>query len=108
MSKENIFKTYEEVNGQTLKIELYYNIGGYNYGTGRMMERGYYASVSPVELSKTDSGYTIEKYTAFTGVCKLIHPVKRKSKAAADKAEKMFNEELKQDLIDYVLERQAA
>ena len=107
MSKENVFKEYKEVDGQTLKIELYYNLGGYNYGTGRMMERGYYASVLPVELTQRD-GYTTERYTAFTGICKLIHPVKRKSKAAEARAEALFTEEIQQELIDYVLKRQAA
>lgn len=107
MSKENVFKEYKEINGQTLKIELYYNLGGYNYGTGKMMERGYYASVQPVELTQGD-GYTTEKYTAFTGVCKLIHPVKRKSKVAEARAEALFTEEIQQELIDYVLKRQAA
>lgn len=108
MSKENISKEYREINGQTLKIELYYNIGGYNYFTGKMVERGYYASVCPVELSTTSEGYTTEKYTAFTGVCKLIHPVKRKSKSAELKAEQLFDETIQQELIGYVLERQAA
>lgn len=107
MSKENISKEYKKVNGQTLKIELYYNLGGYNYGTGNMMARGYYASVQPVKLTQGD-GYTTETYTAFTGVCKLIHPVKRKSKVAEVRAENLFTEEIKQELIDYVIKKQAA
>lgn len=103
MSKENVSKEYKEINGQTLKIELYYNLGGYNYFTGKMSDRGYYGSVTPVKLSKSSEGYTIEEYTAFSGVCKLIHPVKRKSKSAESKAEQIFNEDVKQELIDYVL-----
>jgi hypothetical protein len=106
MSKNNVSTEYKEINGQTLKIELYYNLGGYNYGTGRMMERGYYASVQPVTLTKHD-GYTTETYTAFTGIYKLIHPVKRKSKVAEARAEALFTEEIQQELIDYVMKKAA-
>lgn len=39
-----------------LKIELYYDLGGMNYFTGRAENRGYYLSVTPVERGMRDGG----------------------------------------------------
>lgn len=103
MSKETVSKEYIERNGQTLKVEIYYDLGGYNYFSGNMKERGYYASVCPVERSTSNDGYVIEKYTAFTGTCQLLYTVKRKSKVAAIRAENIFTDEMRENLINHVL-----
>ena len=60
-----------------LEVEVYYNIGGMNYFTGHGMERGLYVSVTPVERSP--GSYS---YTAFSGTCKFIKPMKKFSKKA--------------------------
>lgn len=83
-----------------LKIEVYYSLGGYNYFTYKQENRGYYLSVSPVER-KTDEYGTMESYTAFTGIKKLIKEVSRKSKKAEAEAEAIAENETK-NLIDYV------
>lgn len=82
---KSVFKEYNESFSQTLKIELYYHLGGMNYFTGTNEARGYYLSVTPVTLSKGD-GYTSESYTAFTGVKQLVVECKRQSGLAMNKA----------------------
>lgn len=83
-------------NANKLKIEVYYNLGHFNYFTGKEEKRGYYLSVTPV----FNNGF-IESYTSFTGIKQLILPVNRKSgKARANaitEAEKHIN-----TLINYV------
>jgi hypothetical protein len=83
-----------------LKIELYYSLGGMNYFTSRAESRGYYLSVTPVERC-VSSGYTSERYTAFTGLKQLVKGVKRKSQKAEKEAENLA-ENLVNELIEYV------
>jgi hypothetical protein len=70
-------KKYIEYNGQTIKTDIYYNIGGYN------RKRGYYLSVQPVEITehKTADGqpYKIEKFSAYSGYFTLLCEATRKS-----------------------------
>ena len=69
-----------------LKIELYYDLGGMNYFTSRAEKRGYYLSVSPVEIGMRDGEITSEIYTAFSGIKQNIKQVTRKSKKAEAEA----------------------
>lgn len=83
-----------------LKVEVYYNLGGFNAFTYKEEKRGYYLSVSPVEKQRRD-GYSSESYTAFTGRKLLVKEVKRKS----DKAMHVAIEQaaaLQRELIEYV------
>jgi hypothetical protein len=80
-----------------LRIETYYDIGGYNYLTYEPKQRGYYLSVVPV-----DRGNNMESFRAFSGVKQLIKPVSRKSKKAEAEAEKQIDKYLK-SMIQYVL-----
>ena len=70
-------KNYIEHNGQKIKTEIYYNLGGYN------RKRGYYLSVQPVEITehKTADGqpYKMEKFSAFSGYFTLLCEATRKS-----------------------------
>lgn len=84
-----------------LKIELYYDLGGMNYFTGRPENRGYYLSVSPVTRGISAGGSVLESYTAFTGIKQNIKQVTRKSKKAEAEAEKMAVD-IMDNLIDYV------
>lgn len=76
-------------NNNSLCVRIYYDLGGYNCFTYREKPRGYYISVTPIEHTTYD-GVTMESFTAFTGVCDLLHACTRKSKkaeaAALDKA----------------------
>lgn len=84
-----------------LKIELYYDLGGMNYFTGRAENRGYYLSVTPVERHTNSQGYATESFTAFTGTKILLNGVARKSKKAENKAEQLAQEK-ERTLIQYV------
>lgn len=96
-------KEYIERNGQTLKCELYYSLGGMNYFQGKNEARGYYYSVTPVKVSES-SGFRTEQYTAFSGIKKLVLETKRKSDKGFQSAMKIVEEtNLKETLIDYVL-----
>lgn len=86
-----------------LKIELYYNLGGYNVFTYKEEKRGYYLSVSPVTRERS-SGCTMESYTAFSGIKQLIKPVNRKS-AKAEAAAETEAAAKEADLIRYVCEK---
>lgn len=60
-----------------LRVELTYDLGGYNLFDYTKKPRGYYLVVTPVTRQ---SGF--ESFTAFTGVRKCVKEVKRKSKGA--------------------------
>lgn len=60
-----------------LRVELIYDLGGYNLFDYTKKPRGYYLVVTPVTRQP---GF--ESFTAFTGVRKCIKEVKRKSKGA--------------------------
>lgn len=64
-----------------IKVEVYYDKGGYNYVTYRQKPRGYYISVVPV----TRQGY-MESFTAFTGYNDLLLEVNRASEKQYNKA----------------------
>lgn len=64
-----------------IKVEVYYDKGGYNYFTYREKPRGYYISVVPV----TRQGY-MESFTAFTGYNDLLLEVNRASEKQYNKA----------------------
>lgn len=65
-----------------IKIEVYYEKGGYNYFTYKTEPRGVYVSVSPVTLEDRPGGYQMESYTAFSGAKFCVKELKRKSDKA--------------------------
>lgn len=86
-----------------LKVEVYYNLGGYNCFTYKPEERGYYLSVSPV-TRENRGGCTMESYAAFSGIKQCVHVVNRKSaKAETIAAEKAA--QIENTLISWVLEK---
>lgn len=86
-----------------LKVEIYYNLGGYNYFTYKQEARGYYLSVSPVERID-QNGYVMETYSSFSGIKQCIKPVTRKSKKAEAEAEALADT-FTDELIALVLEK---
>lgn len=89
-----------------LKIETYYSLGGYNCFTYRQEERGYYLSVTPVSRKTTDYGVTLESYTAFSGIKRIIKTVSRQSKKAAAQADENAVNYV-HDLVLYVCHKNA-
>ncbi|MGF7535264.1 hypothetical protein AAGG74_16550 [Bacillus mexicanus] len=104
---EQVMKQYIERNGQTLKVGVYYDLGGCNPFTYKNEMRGYYISVIPVER-KIKDGYTSEKSKAYSGIKKLLVEVKRKSKKAETQALELATEELIEELIAHVLKKEEA
>jgi hypothetical protein len=100
---ESVSKKYVEREGITLKVQVYYELGGVSYSSGRMQARGYYLSVSPVEREQLENGIWMEKYMAFTGTKMLLNEVKRKSQKAENVALSRA-EEQEEMLINHVLE----
>ena len=84
----NVMKDYEKVEGTNyeLKIQVYYDKGGMNYFTSRPEQRGYYASVTPVQVERRGNGIMVESYAAFSGVKMLVLPVQRQSPKAEKEA----------------------
>lgn len=98
-------KKYIVENGQEYEIKCYYNKGGMNYFTSKNETRGFYLSVCPVKVTRSDSSvYMSVEYVAFTGVKTLIMEVKRYSKSAEQEAIKIA-ESKEREIIDYVVEK---
>lgn len=97
-----LYKEYKEVDNKDFKIQLYYNLGGENYFSGKQEKRGYYVSVTPVHLE--DNGhYIVETSTAWSGIKECLLEVKRKSTKSENKAIDMLTDEFVNELIDYVI-----
>lgn len=85
-----------DVRCNVLEVKVYYDLGGYNYFTSQPKRRGYYISVSPLEVCGNMVGYQ-----GFSGTCILLNEVKRQSKKGEEEALKLMPE-YEQQLIDYV------
>ena len=72
-------------NTNCIKVELYYQLGGFNCFTYKQEERGYVVGVSPIQKSRI-----CEVYTGFSGVKECIVPCSRKSKSSEAKALEMY------------------
>ena len=86
----------EDVRCNILEVKVYYDIGGYNYFTSQPKKRGYYVSVSPLEVNGN-----FVSYQGFSGTYMLLNEVKRQSKKGEEEALKLFDEK-KQIVIDYI------
>jgi rubrerythrin len=105
MTSNDVFERYQVIDGQELKISLYYSLGGWNNFTGEKEPRGYYFSVSPVTVDRREDGsISSTAFTIFSGTKKLLLETKRKSDKAAKQAEDMVPE-WEQTLIDHVMKK---
>jgi len=94
-----------ERGGKTLEVTVTYNIGGMNYFQGVSEKRGYYLSVTPVEITKSADGRTqSRRYTAFSGTKILLNEVKRQSNKEFERA-KVLAEQEKEKLIKHVMQK---
>ncbi len=101
-------KDYKEIDGKTYKLEFYYDMGGMNYFTGQVIPRGYYISVSPVEVERNEQGKVMaELCQAFSGYRVCVLEVKRASKKQEDFA-KGLAEKSFPDLLNKVIAKQGA
>jgi len=100
------YKRYIErsdLKGAThLEIRVNYNIGGMSYFSGRMIPRGYYLSITPV--NKTDR---MISFTAFTGQSKLLFETARFSAKQFESAKEMAKD-FEEEMIDTVVVKNQA
>jgi len=99
MSHRTVCKKYLPTNtGTELKIEVYYSLGGFNFGTYREDPRGYWLSVSPVSRSE-QNGIKCESFMLFAGLKKFLKETKSdrrggKAEREAIKLAKQYEAEL--------------
>ena len=97
-------KNYETISeNKSLKIEIYYSKGGYNNINGKQERRGYYLSVVPVKIDNYN-GYSIESFTAYSGIKKFLLEVQKKSDKAYNQAVLLSQNEIPA-LKEYVLSK---
>ena len=82
----------QDIRCNVIDIEVYYDLGGYNYFSGSEKKRGYYLSVSPLEVD----GHFVS-YQGFSGMYMLLNECSRKSKKAESEALKLMEE--KKDVL---------
>lgn len=84
-----------------LEINTYYYLGGMSFATYENEPRGYYISVTPMEISKGNTA-TVIRTRAFSGVKRCMIECSRQSKKRTEEACNIKREQY-QDMIDYVL-----
>jgi hypothetical protein len=77
------------MHGKIVVVEVSYSLGGMNYFTYKTEKRGYYLHVRPEER-----GNGIRKFTAFSGVKKLMLEVSRQSPKKLQEAVDLVTPEL--------------
>ena len=80
-----------------VRIEVYYNVGGANYFTGRSEARGYYISIQPLKVGKN-----FTSFTGFTGVKELVEEANRFSQKKLESIAESISEETFYKLLAWV------
>ena len=83
-----------------IKLNIRYNLGGWNWGTGEQMKRAYDLSVSPIERYNCYCGYT-EVYKGFSGYRLQSNAITRQSPKARANAIQYFVDSI--DKIDSII-----
>lgn len=99
--KDRVTKDYALTEeGYYMRIQFYYDLGGYNHFNGSNERRGYYVSARPIK--KSDRFVT---QNMFSGAKKFLgEEVTRKSKKAHKTALKALTPEVLRDLMVHVIE----
>lgn len=73
----------------TIRISVYYDLGGMSYFNGNIDKRGYWLSVRPT-LIENKGGYNTETFAVFGGGYKhfLVHCARKSNKRAEEAIEK--------------------
>ena len=86
-------------NANVIELRLYYNLGGLNEWTYSNEKRGYYLSVSPIEVRDK-----FHIYSCFSGTKKCLVECLRKGKKKEEEAVKAIPE-WEKVLVDYVCKK---
>ena len=94
-------------NGKDYLAQVYYDVGGPNYFSGRSVRRGYYLLVTPITVETTPDGYTWVTQTVFAGIKELLQEAKRFNRKVLDDTANIFDapesDEQFNKLLNYVL-----
>ena len=85
-----------DVECNVLEVKVYYDLGGVSWATGKQNKRGYYLSVSPLQV-----GGGFVRYQGFSGMYYFLNEVARQSKKGEELALKLAKESKKM-VIDAV------
>lgn len=88
-----------DVSCNVLEVKVYYDLGGVSWATGDRNKRGYYLSVSPLQVSSN----TV-MYQGFSGMYYFLNEVARQSKKGEEIALKLAQESKKM-VIDAVCKK---
>ncbi len=85
-----LYKEYNEVDGKTIKITIWFNSAKREYTSQNVGTKGYMATCVPVVIE--DKGtHQIETYEAYTGFKSLLLGCERQSKNRLQNAIKMLD-----------------
>ena len=88
-----LYKEYNKLeNGQEIKFTIMFRKVGISWATSKRIEGGYAVSVTPVQRTTREEGYTIEEFGAFTGFNDVLLPIDRQSKKRLETAIKTLQE----------------
>lgn len=101
-----IVKTLKTNSPKVIEISVSYNIGGMNYFSGKSESRGYYISVTPVEINGHDK-YQTKVYSGWSGYKHLLRTAKKYSEKDLEFIAKEIENDNKihQPLLDMVLSK---
>lgn len=112
----SFFEPIKPINDlNELKLEVKYNIGGWNVGTGDIDKNGIYVYVNPVKRDQYGIGSRFSQNKKETGFKILVKPIGRKSKksmlAIAEKLKpvtkkiaELYNEEKYKEIAEILIE----
>lgn len=86
-----------------LKCQCEYRAGGYNYGTGEVVKRGYYMSVQPVDADIREGKVVCESYGGFSGFYDILFGCGRKGSKMSRIAADLFKKSLVEKVNQYYL-----
>jgi len=64
----------KEASDEYIEVNLFYEIGGMNYFTGKTIKRGYYIDAMPVQRDETGMW---KEYKLFSGIMDMVAEAKR-------------------------------
>ena len=86
---------YIEEDGKTYDVDIYYSLGGVNWFTGNNEGRGFYLSVSPVELTMDDNDNVMWRSTILgSGIKQLVVPLNRYNSKRLERCAKQILDNL--------------
>ena len=85
-----------------LKVEVYYSLGGWNFGTGKEDPRGYWLSIQPVTFTE-EAGVKLVTISLFSGLKQFLAATKADRKGGkTEQAALRLAEQYEKRLLEQV------